>query len=82
MNHQQMNEIGIRLEILEVIARAYRHSAVLPKIKKLKKSKDYQSAISTIHKIETDLKSKKHDSFRKKLRKKFRKRKPIKRKKR
>jgi len=83
MNSRQKEEVRIRSEILEILARTYRHSELLPKIKGLKKAREYNRAISSIHEIEKEMKNKKHESFRKKLRKKFKeKQKPIKRKKR
>jgi predicted RNA-binding protein associated with RNAse of E/G family len=82
MNSYQKQEVEIRGEILEILARAYRHVNLLPRIKRLKKEKTYSKAISTIHEVEHEMRRKKHESFRKKLRQKFRRRKGIKRKKR
>ena len=82
MNSYQRQEVEIRGEILEVLAKAYRHANLLPRIKRLRKEKAYSTAISTIHDIEHEMKRKKHESFRKKLRQKFVKAKSIKRKKR
>jgi hypothetical protein len=82
MNSFQKQEIEIRGEILEVLARAYRHTNLLPQIKRLKKERAYSKAISMIHEIEHEMRRKKHESFRKKLRQKFKKGKSIKRKKR
>ena len=82
MNSYQRQEVEIRGEILEVLAKAYRHASLLPRIKRLRKEKAYSTAISTIHDIEHEMKRKKHESFRKKLRQKFKRVKHIKRKKR
>jgi len=83
MNPKQKKEIELRAEILEILAKTYRHSELLPKIRKLKRAREYERAIGSIHEIEKEMKKKKHESFRKKLRKKFKeKKKPIKRKKR
>ena len=82
MNSYQRQEVEIRGEILEILARAYRHANLLQKIRRLKKERTYSTAISTIHDIEHEMRRKKHESFRKKLRQKFKKGKHIKRKKR
>jgi len=80
MNSRQREEIKVRSEILEILAKAYRHSELYAKIKKLKRMKAYHDALSLIHEIEHEMKKKKHEAFRKKLREKFRKGKSIKRK--
>ena len=82
MNSYQRQEVEIRGEILEILAKAYRHTNLLSRIRRARKERTYSNAISTIHEIEHEMRRKKHDSFRKKLRQKFRKRKSIKRKKR
>jgi predicted ATP-dependent Lon-type protease len=82
MNSFQREEIRARTEILELLANVYRHSKLLFKIRKAKKAKDYGTAVTYIHEVESEMKKKKHESFRKKLRKKFKKAKNIKRKKR
>lgn len=82
MDSRQREEIKVRSEILEILAKAYRHSGLLAKIKKLKRMKHYHEAVSIIHEIEHEMRTRKHESFRKKLRQKFRKVKHIKRKKR
>ena len=82
MNSYQKQEVEIRGEILEILAKAYRHVGLLPKIKRLRREKKYSMAISTIHEVEHEMRKKKRESFRKKLRQKFRKAKSIKRKKR
>ena len=82
MNSYQRQEVEIRGEILEILARAYRRANLLPRIKRVRKERTYSKAISTIHEIEHEIRRKKHESFRKKLRQKFRKGKSIKRKKR
>jgi len=82
MDSRQMGEIKVRSEILEILAKAYHHSGLLAKIKKLKRMKHYHEAVSIIHEIEHEMRRKKHEAFRKKLRQKFVKTKRIKRKKR
>jgi len=83
MNTRQKEEIRLRAEILEILADVYKHFHLVPKIRKAKKAEKYAEAISTIHEVESEIRRKKHEAFRKKLRKKFGKRaKPIKRKKR
>jgi hypothetical protein len=82
MNSYQRQEVEIRGEILEILAKAYRHANLLPRIKRLRKEKTYSKAISTIYEVEHEMRRKKHESFRKKLRRKFKKVKHIKRKKR
>ncbi len=82
MDSRQKEEVKIRSEILEILAKAYRHSGVLAKIKKLKRMTHYHEAVSLIREIEHEMKTRKHEAFRKKLREKFKKGKSIKRKKR
>ena len=82
MDSRQREEIKVRSEILEILAKAYHHSELYAKIKKLKRMKHYHEAVSLIHEIEHEMRMRKHEAFRKKLREKFRKGKSIKRKKR
>jgi len=82
MDAKQKNEIGLRAEILGLLVKTYSHSELMPKIRKLKKMKSYPIALSLIHEIEWKMRIKKHEAFRKKLRKKFGRAKLIKRKKR
>jgi hypothetical protein len=82
MNSFQKEEIRLRTEILELLAGIYRHSRLVPKIRKVKKTSKYQEATSLLREIEDEMRAKKHEAFRKKLRKKFKKKvKTIKRKK-
>lgn len=86
MDSRQREEVKVRSEILEILAKAYRHAGLSAKIKKLRRMKRYHEAVSLIHEIEHEMKKRKREAFRKKLREKFRKgkkkRKSIKRKKR
>ncbi len=82
MDSRQKEEIKVRSEILEILAKAYRHSGLLAKIKKLRKMTHYHEAVSLIHEIEHEMRTRKHEAFRKKLRAKFGEGKSIKRKKR